>query len=242
MRGRGRLQIGRKTHAIDPPQIFVFSPGDRVLGAHDPLDPLEVYAFHFTVSPDGPRAARGLARLQARRLHDAGFVTDLMDRWIDWRDSAGGMNDQTDSWWAGLLLGHLWRGAHLGAAHVAEDGLARLVRDIRKRPQHPWTLDEMCAAASVSATVLNERFRRVTGLPPMKFVIRQRVQRACTLLEESRMTIEQIAEAAGYRDVFFFSRQFRQLQGAPPGAYRKSRYTADAGSRETGIRSRPEAR
>lgn len=84
----------------------------------------------------------------------------------------------------------------------------------------------MCAEASVSATVLNERFRRITGLPPMKFVIRQRVQRACTLLEESRMTIEQIAETAGYRDVFFFSRQFRQVQGTPPGAYRKSRYSA----------------
>ena len=46
------------------------------------------------------------------------------------------------------------------------------------------------------------------------------VSRARQLLAETGLTISQIAEALGFRDVFFFSRQFTQRTGQTPSAYR----------------------
>jgi len=57
-------------------------------------------------------------------------------------------------------------------------------------------------------------------MPPGQFVIRQRVLRAITLLRESDLPIQQIAETLGYNDVFFFHRQFRRVAGATPRSVR----------------------
>jgi AraC-like DNA-binding protein len=42
------------------------------------------------------------------------------------------------------------------------------------------------------------------------------------LLIETDLTISQIADALGYRDVYFFSRQYKQVFGIPPTAVRAS--------------------
>ena len=47
-----------------------------------------------------------------------------------------------------------------------------------------------------------------------------RLARARQLLAETGLTISQIAETLGFRDVFFFSRQFTQRTGQTPSAYR----------------------
>ena len=47
------------------------------------------------------------------------------------------------------------------------------------------------------------------------------MERARLLLAESSLSVGMIAEALGFRDVFFFSRQFRQRTGLTPTAYRK---------------------
>jgi YesN/AraC family two-component response regulator len=41
------------------------------------------------------------------------------------------------------------------------------------------------------------------------------------LLAETELTITEIADALGYRDVFFFTRQFRQVAATPPARFRK---------------------
>jgi len=51
--------------------------------------------------------------------------------------------------------------------------------------------------------------------------LRLRLERAVTLLRESSQTISQISDALGYRDVGFFSRQFKQKMGFSPAMFRK---------------------
>jgi len=60
----------------------------------------------------------------------------------------------------------------------------------------------------------------VTGETPKDYMIRARLERAATLLRESSQTIGQIADALGYRDAGFFSRQFKQKLGFSPARFR----------------------
>lgn len=65
------------------------------------------------------------------------------------------------------------------------------------------------------------RFKRLAQTTPAAFIVRQRTERARTLLRETDWTLEHIAHELGYSDHFYFSRQFRQVMGETPGHYRK---------------------
>ncbi len=57
-------------------------------------------------------------------------------------------------------------------------------------------------------------------MTPGEFVIASRMEHACRLLRFSTQSIGSIAETLGYRDVYFFSKQFRARMGVPPTSYR----------------------
>jgi AraC-like DNA-binding protein len=70
-----------------------------------------------------------------------------------------------------------------------------------------------------------ERFRKVfrdrVGVAPGAYRIRRRIERACQLLSEERLSVKETAYALGYPDIYSFSRQFRQVMGTPPAAFRR---------------------
>ena len=63
-------------------------------------------------------------------------------------------------------------------------------------------------------------FRRTYGLPPRAWLVRERVKLAAVRLLESQLSIGEVASEFGYRDIFFFSRQFKQVTGRSPRNYR----------------------
>jgi AraC-like DNA-binding protein len=75
----------------------------------------------------------------------------------------------------------------------------------------------------LSESAFRRRFRDATGVPPHEFVLQARVAEARRMLVESNVPIKVIAQRLNYRDVYFFSRQFRQMTGVPPALYRESR-------------------
>jgi AraC family transcriptional regulator len=74
-----------------------------------------------------------------------------------------------------------------------------------------------------SPATFRRRFREATGTSPHEYRLHCRGAEARRLLGESDLPIKQVAMQLGYRDVYFFSRQFRQFTGVPPAAYRRSR-------------------
>jgi len=65
------------------------------------------------------------------------------------------------------------------------------------------------------------RFTRATGLAPIAYVQRLRVEDAKRRLERTDAPIEEISWRVGYEDPAFFRRLFKRTTGLAPGAYRK---------------------
>jgi len=61
-------------------------------------------------------------------------------------------------------------------------------------------------------------------MSPHAYLLQCRATSARRLLGETDLPIKSIAQQLGYRDVYFFSRQFRQMTGVPPAVYRHSRH------------------
>lgn len=82
---------------------------------------------------------------------------------------------------------------------------------------------KIAADVGMAVSTLRRRFRAATGTPLHRYVLQQRVARARQLLGDTDLSIKAVASELGYRDVYFFSRQFADLVGVPPGTYRKGR-------------------
>jgi AraC family transcriptional regulator len=79
----------------------------------------------------------------------------------------------------------------------------------------------MAAVARLSPYHFARQFKAATGLPPHRYVIARRVERAKQLLQAgTELSLAQVAARAGFSDQSQFSRHFRRLVGVTPGRFR----------------------
>jgi len=85
------------------------------------------------------------------------------------------------------------------------------------------TLAEMAGKVHMSRSHFSREFRRYTGVSPVEYVIRLRLQTAISLLADRNRTISEIAKEVGYEDPFLFTRQFKQRYNVSPREFRRLR-------------------
>lgn len=109
--------------------------------------------------------------------------------------------------------------------HIRLAQLERIVpalEAIRGDLAAPHTRDTLAAQVHLSPSRFAAVFKDATGLAPMEYLQKSRIQRAEYLLRQSTATIEQIAAQVGYHDPFYFSRLFKDQVGMSPSQFRKS--------------------
>ena len=84
------------------------------------------------------------------------------------------------------------------------------------------TLSVLARTANVSPRTFSRRFTEDTGITPMQWVLRARIDHARELLERSDLTVTQIAEASGLRSDTNLRRHFGSIVGTSPTAYRSA--------------------
>jgi transcriptional regulator GlxA family with amidase domain len=75
--------------------------------------------------------------------------------------------------------------------------------------------------SKLAERTFKRRFVAATGLTPIAYVQRLRVEDAKRRLERTAASVEEVSWRVGYEDAAFFRRLFRRTTGLAPGAYRK---------------------
>lgn len=83
--------------------------------------------------------------------------------------------------------------------------------------------DAMAKQRGMSISTLRRRFLQLTGKPIHLAAIEARINLARSMLGETDKPLKAIAAELGYADEYFFARQFKQMAGVAPAAYRRSR-------------------
>jgi transcriptional regulator GlxA family with amidase domain len=81
-------------------------------------------------------------------------------------------------------------------------------------------LSVLAAKAHVSTRTLSRHFEAETGRGALQWVAERRVERARTLLEDTTMSVTDVAYATGFGSLGSFRRQFARVTGTTPTDYR----------------------
>lgn len=105
----------------------------------------------------------------------------------------------------------------------------QLVHEVKFRMQlhgHPNpNYARIAEDLKMAESTLRRRFYRATGTAIHTYFLEEKIDQAKSMLTNSRISIQEISDRLGYRDVFYFTRQFKKHVGTPPSTFRNSAQT-----------------
>jgi len=219
MEGRGVMCCDGREYALSPWSAFVLSPGMVVEGRVERDDEsLKNFSVHW--NPRETEVPLAESPLLGVRLHEVDTVRALIQALIRLSVFNDPLARQQVEWMVLQLLGVVWRETQAPVRSPVDRIIHRQLQRMRSGEGLFSSVDRLAEEAGLSRIHYGRRFRRIAGEAPNRFLIRQRMERACVLLKETNWTIESVATAIGYADVYFFSRQFRASMGVTPRRFR----------------------
>ena len=100
--------------------------------------------------------------------------------------------------------------------------IERVLDHIHEHYREPIAIETLAELACLSPSGFHRLFMRHTRLTASGYIAELRIGRACALLVNTDQPIAHIADAAGYRSLANFNRQFRAARGMTPRAFRRS--------------------
>lgn len=84
-----------------------------------------------------------------------------------------------------------------------------------------WPVWRLAKVSHVSQAHFARSFKQAFGLPPHRYLLTRRIERATALLCETGLSITEIAFQTGWRSLGSFGRIFREIAGEMPSVLRQ---------------------
>jgi transcriptional regulator GlxA family with amidase domain len=111
-----------------------------------------------------------------------------------------------------------------GPANQEPELLRRLLRakDRMDAASHEaWPVQRLARVSAVSEAHFARSFKQAFGIPPHRYLLTRRIERATALLRDTNLSITEIAFQTGWESLGTFGRTFRDVTGDNPGAIRR---------------------
>ena len=226
--GNGHLESGGRSYELAHGDCFIIAPGVSLKAGHDPERPLKVVAAHFDYQSGVPQGGEpSFHRTLGSSISlVASLVTKAIAHAREGRRAEAGL-------WLGAALTAIAESdaetARMPAGLLAWSAKVKAVCErIDREPGMRPDIAAFARSAGLSRDHFTRVFKRVMGRAPEDYAVESRMERARALLSLSNCTVSEIASELGYSSVFFFSRQFKDRNGASPKRFREALFRRDA--------------
>jgi len=119
------------------------------------------------------------------------------------------------------LLGARARGRTTRNAKLAPWQVRRATEYLQDHFDQDVRLEIVAQIVGLSPFHFARAFKESVGMPPQRYQLFVRLERARALLESGALTVSDVAERVGYQSLQSFTRAFRRAVGVPPGRWRR---------------------
>ena len=106
-------------------------------------------------------------------------------------------------------------------AAMQDERISRALKEIHNSPHKRWKIEQLAQLAAMSRTSFANKFKELIGETPFNYITKWRLLRAKELLEESNLTVGEIAEQVGYQSEAAFNRVFKKRVLLTPLKFRQ---------------------
>lgn len=227
--GKGSYECGGRTYSVGAGDLFLVYPNEIVSYSADMEEPWQYCWVGF----NGTEVQRMLDLTPFRRDNLVLSLPDeeLRRRLTDIYDARG--NKPTDEL---NMIGRLYlflgklidlQGCDRDETDVTSDYIENALKFIQYNYSHSIDISSIAASIGISRSHLYRVFIKHLGISPNDYLTQYRINRACSLLRNSKLTISNIANSVGYDDPLYFSRVFKKVKGVSPSIYLKNANTAE---------------
>ena len=206
----------------DEGSFILFRPGEKQEHVCVSEKTSEFYYVHFTVS--GETLPTALATSTVYRAKPSAKVRDLFEEMLAETEEKLPYYGTVALGSFLSILGHLERSVSTASveSHRGVDRIAVVLRRMNREFAQDHTLDDFAAMCRMSKFHFLRVFRSVTGISPVEYRNRIRIEHAKELLLESALSVSEIGTAVGYASSSYFSDAFKKAVGMSPGRYRET--------------------
>lgn len=219
--GEGILMLNGKEYLMKRRSCFFFQPGDWATATMKPQHPLIITYIHFDLEKE-PK----LIPSSYRVLQDSIPFESLLTRYVRlFLIKTFGAETEAKLILKQLMI-QLLREEHQDEEQVdqVQNNLLSAIREVANYvKQHPGknhTLESLAARANFSPRYFSVKFKEIIGQPVRSYIVEARIRRAEHLLHYTGMSVTEVAQALGYDNLHFFSRQFKKYTGKSPSEIR----------------------
>ncbi|WNR42982.1 helix-turn-helix transcriptional regulator [Paenibacillus roseipurpureus] len=120
--------------------------------------------------------------------------------------------------WCTSLFEYLERGTR---SKVWEDAIERAKELMNSQFRDRLALEDLAEAAGLSKTYFCKVFLEATGISPMTYLLRKRLEEAVKLLKHSSLSVKDIAITTGFDNSGYFGKVFHKQMGLAPAEFRR---------------------
>ncbi len=221
--GQGNVVRNGTAYDVQKGSCFLFRPGDVTSAEHDPQKPLTLTYIHFQI-----RQSPKVIPVPYRDLKESvvDFET-LLSRYVRlFLVKTYGAEEEAKLILKQLMI-MLLREEHWAEqqpqkahSHQLNEAIQEVANFVRLHAGVQHRIEDLAGRARLSPRYFSAKFKEIMGETVQSFIIKARIERAEHLLYYAGMSVSDVADALGYRDVFFFSRQFKQHTGKSPSEIR----------------------
>jgi AraC-like DNA-binding protein len=229
--GKGRMQTRDAEYELRPGFCVWMRPGRVYDAQQDKDDRIGLTFIHFNFQKEALNRSHNYPEFF--EVSDINYVDSVTRRIVEiMRQFEAPEELHVSASWllSGLLLDLVTKFRYEAKTHnnpVArhhQELIQKTVRYIFESVETPLSVKELAQKAGYSPAHFSSLFKKVTGQTVEAAIVQARIDKARQLLRQSDLSIGQVAEATGYRDVYFFSRQFKFKTGQTPTHYRTAQH------------------
>lgn len=218
--GEGELDLDGITYTIGKGSCFLFRPGDHPTATHNPQKPLVLTYIHFDT-----RGEAALIPVRYRMFSETQDFEYMLARYVRLFLVPTYAAEEEAQLVLKQMMIHLLREdrqkpVEKKGSNQLSESIHEIANYIKQNPGKAHRVEELAARAQLSPRYFSLKFKELIGMSVQTYMIRTRIDRAQHLLTYGGMNVTEVADALGYRDIFFFSRQFKQYTGRSPSEIR----------------------
>lgn len=222
--GEGYLKIGKQEFYPKPGQLFLMPEGVVQSFSTISANTFLKYWCHFKVRTGSINLFSVINLPYYIDVTDTAYLEQIFNRLLNLKANNGLLTRFKMNTELSLLLSYFLENIPENRITVNTSPyfahLSRIVEYIETHLSESITISDLAREIHLHPNSFTRLFKAHIGVTPIEYLLNKRIEKAKHLLSTTDISVQEAASAAGFKDQFYFSKQFKKNAGYSPSEYK----------------------